>query len=275
MPYSRSLHAYCLPEFFAEPPQSWELRLREISPVRPDMDHLILRKFDPKNPDGSDRGWLHHDRPIWAVYSARPIALMDTERAEQFERHWSELPIDQQEGRKAVVSDYQHFVWHSRGLYVKPFLILQGEWGGTPTAYTETEQAFLRASDCFDEPLPIGMFPGCAFDERVVAQIANRDRLLQCANRYEDLIKKDSAASKKAETDAAQRVFRETYIDTWKLMIQPSADFYSHWMKRSENRESLPPAPDPVKRNIGRWKEHWLEHGVVVGAGPAKQTRIH
>jgi hypothetical protein len=275
MPYPRTLQAYCPPEFFVEPPASWVRRLAEIAPERGDMDHLVFRCFEPKEPDGSDKGWNHKDRPIWALYAAKPIRLVEKDRASQFEKHWSELPDIQQEGRKAVVSDYQHFMWHSRGLYVKPFLILQGEWGGTPTAYTETEKAFLRASDCFDEPLPIGMFPACPFDERVVAQIARRDRMLQCANRYEDLVKKDSSESQKAETESAERLFRETYIDTWKIMIQPSADFYSHWMRRSENRESLPAAPDPVKQNIGRWKDHWLEHGVILGAGPAKQTQIH
>lgn len=275
MPYPHNLQQYTPPEFYAQPPESWTRRLAEIAPERGDLDHLVFRCFEPTEPDGSDRGWLHKDRPTWALYSAKPIRLVDKERAKQFELHWSELAKDDQEGRKSVVSDYQHFMWHSRGLYVLPFLILQGEWGGTPAKYTETEQAFLRGSDCLDEPLPIGMFPACPFDSRVVKQIANRDRMLQCANRYEALARLDTPDAKKAETDAAQRTFRETYLDTWKIIIQPSADFYAHWMQRSEHREELPPAPDNVERNVGRWREHWLEHGHVLGTTPAAQRLVH
>lgn len=274
MPYARTLQQYCPPEFYREPPADWVRRLREISPLRADLDHLVFRCFDPKEPNGEDKGWVHKDKPIWALYSAKSTRLVEKERAAQFEKHWSELPEAEQEGRKAIVSDYQHFMWHSQGLYVKPFLILQGPFGGTPAQYTDTERAFLRASDCVDEPFPIGMLPACPFDERVVQQITKRDRLLRCANRFEALAKMDTPEGKKAEEEAAEKMFRETYLDTWKVIIQPSADFYGHWMRRSENRESLPAAPEPVKKHIGSWKEHWLQHGSIPGAGPAAQRIV-
>lgn len=274
MPYQRSLHQYLLPEFFAEVPESWERRLREVSPIRSDLDHLVFRKFEPVNPDGSDRGWLNPERPQWTLYRAKPIRLVAEHRAKQFEKHWSELHEVEREGRRALVSDYQHFMWHGRGLYVEPFLILQGEWGGTPAKYTEQEIAFLQGSECFDEAYEIGFFPACQFDERVVKTIALRDRMLNCANDLAALSAMDSPESQKGETEAAALVKRETILDTWKIMIQPSADYMSHWMQRSEHRDQLPPAPKEVEDNVGHWREHFLEHGAIPGARIANQRQI-
>jgi hypothetical protein len=263
------LAAYCLSEFHREPPPEWEKRLREVSPIVSDLDHLRFRWFE------GHPSWNHPERGQWTLYAARPIRLVEEGRAEQFKKHWSELPKTEQVGRRAMVSDYQHFMWHAQGLYVRPFLILQGEWGGTPAKYSETEIAFLDSSDCISEPFPIGFFPACQFDERVVKTIAMRDRLLKCANDYAETAKLDTPEGLKAADDAAQYVRRETYLDTWKIMIQPSVEFMQHFLKRSENRETLPAAPTGLANTISQWREHYMEHGVVLGALPAIQRRVH
>lgn len=275
MPYPRSLQSYTLPEFYELPPDSWERRLREVSPVVSNADHLRFRYFAATNPDGSDRGWNYPERGQWALYSCRPIALVHPDRASQFSKHWSELPEHQQGGRQAVVSDYQHFMWHTQGLYVTPFLILQGEWGGTPAKYSPSEQAFLSASNCITEPYPVGFFPGCPFDERVVNQITRRDRMLKCAGDYDEVLKLDRPDAIKRESDAAELVRRETYLDTWREMIQPSVEFMGHFLKRSENREMLPQAPEGLANDVSQWREHFLETGHVIGAKVAHQRQVH
>ena len=157
MPYQANLHQYALPEFFREPPREWVQRLAEIAPDMPNLDRLVFRYMEPTHPDGTDRGWNCPERGQWILYSAKDIRLVDKDRAAQFAKHWSELFTEaEQVARKSVVSDYQHFMWHARGLYVRPFLILQGEWGGTPAKYTEKEVAFLQASGMLDEPFPVG-----------------------------------------------------------------------------------------------------------------------
>lgn len=274
MPYDRSLQRFTPAEFYREPPPEWERRLREVSPILPSVDHLVFRWFEPTNPDGSDRGWNHNERGQWMLYAAKPIRMVEKDRASQFEKHWSELDAMQQEGRKAMVSDYQHFMWHSRGLYVKPFLVLQGAWGGTPAKYTEREIAFLQASDCLDEPYPLGFFPACPFDERTVKTIALRDRLLQCANDYDALAKLDTADAMKAETDAAQLHKRQTYLDTWKVMIEPSAEFMKSFLRTKEADRVLPRAPEGTAKAVAQWRDHWLEHGSILGASPAIHRKV-
>lgn len=269
-----SFYTASLPEFNTLAPDDWERALREVSPILSHTDHLVFRYFAPIDPDGTDRGWLHNERGQWVLYSAKDIRLADKDRAEQFAKHWSELSPEQQEGRKSIVSDYQHFMWHQRGLYVKPFLTLQGEWGGTPTKYTERETAFLQASNCLDEPFPIGTFAPCPFDGRVVKQIANRDRLLQMANDYDAMAKLDTPDAMRAETDAAQRLKRETYLDTYKIMIQPIKEFFESYIRTKEAARVLPAAPPGTARAIAQWRDHWLEHGSIIGAGPAAQKQL-
>lgn len=268
MPYQRSLQQYCLPEFYREPPPEWERRLREVSPVLPNLDHLIFRWFEPHD------SWQHDERGQWALYAAKPIRLVEKERAAQFEKHWSEMPIGHQAGLASVVSDYQHFMWHAKGLYVKPFLILQGPWGGTPAKYTEREIAFLQASNCLDEPFPIGSFPACPFDERTVETIAKRDRLLQMANDYDALAKLDTPDAIAREETAAQRLKRETFLDTWRVMIQPSVEFMQSFLRTKEADRVLPRAPEGTTTAVAQWRDHWIEHGAIIGAGIAGQKRV-
>lgn len=274
MPYALSLQAFTPPEFYREPPIEWDRRLREVAPEMPNLDRLIFRYVAPTNPDGSDRGWCHNERGQWVLYSAKDIRMVEKERAAQFEKHWSELHESAQAGRRAVVSDYQHFMWHARGLYVKPFLILQGPWGGTPAQYTEREIAFLQASNCIDEPFPLGMFPACPFDERTVTQIGLRDRLLQLSNSYDALAKLDTPEAMKAETDAAQLLKRQTFLDTMQVMLAPSVEFMKSFIHTKEADRVLPRAPAGTANAVGQWREHWLEHGAILGANPASSKRI-
>lgn len=275
MPYQASLHQYVEPGFYAEPPESWERRLRELSPEMPGLDRLVLRCIDPTNPDGSDRGWNCKDRPQWVLYAAKPLHLVEPGRKEQFTKHWSELATEgERVARRVVVSDYQHFMWHTKGLYVRPFLVLQGEWGGTPAKYSDKEIAFLEASDCFSEPFPIGSFPACPFDDRTVQTIVMRDRLLRCSNSYEDLANLDAPLAMKNETAEAELLRRRTFLDTWKEVMRPSVEFMQRFMHTKEADRVLPRAPEGTNDAVAQFREHWLEHGSWVGVQPAHMRRV-
>lgn len=279
MPYPHTLAQYTTPDFFAEAPASWERRLREISPVLPGVDHLVFRRFSPHET------WNHPERPQWVLYSARPIALVEKGRAAQFATHWSDIPLEHltdecpfpggaREARKAVVSNYQHYMWHACGLYVTPFLILQGEWGGTPAKYTEREKRYLDGAGAMSEVPPIGFFPACPFDERVVAQVTARDRLLKACNRFDDLEKMDRPLAKQAEDEAAELSFRETYLKTWAAIVQPQAEFMQSYLRKSESHQALPAAPVGLANTVARWKEHFLETGQILDANTPMNRRL-
>lgn len=268
------------PEFYREAPADWVARLAEVAPEMPNLDRLVFRYFSPVNPDGSDRGWNHSDQGQYVLYTAKPLRMVEAGRAEQFTKHWSELPSlsggglsGEQVSLKAVVSEYQFFMWHTKGLYVQPFLILQGPMGGTPAKYTEAETAFLQASACVADPFDIGTFPACPFDERTVKTIAMRDRLLGCDNDLAELARLDTPEHRKGETAAAQLLKRNTHLDTMAVILAPSVEFMKSYY-RTKAAASLRPAPEGTTRAVAQWRDHWLQHGSVIGAGPAKQTKV-
>lgn len=275
MPYALTLQEYTKPEFFAEAPESWESRLREISPVLPHLEHLGFRKFEAR-PDWATSEFNHQpDRPMWAVYTRRPKQLVSTERAEQFRLHWSELPIEGQAGRRALVSNYQHFMWHSAGVEVRPLWFLQGEWGGTPAMYSQRELAYLRASAAATEPFGPGMFTPCVFDERAVRGLLERDRLVKACGRFDELERMDRSGALKSEDDAAELLFRETYLDTLSVLMAPAVEFMKSNIGKTEVSAALPPAPEGLANTLATWKDVFKETGRMPGVGTAPMRKVY
>lgn len=284
MPYSRTLQSYTRPEFYAEPPGAWERRLREISPVLPNTAHLRFRKFDPRPDWGESPFNEQPDRPLWAIYRAVPRALVHPDRAAQFERHWSELisKEDESQGRmtgaavarKALVSDYQHFMWHTAGLEVSPVWLLQGPMGGTPLCYTPRQVAYLRGVGAETTPLAPGLLTPCVFDERSVAAILKIDRLIQADNNFDALEKMDRSDAKKADDEAAERLYRETYLDTMAALIAPNIEFMKTQRGKAEVNEYLPPAPKGLENTLATWKDVFKETGQMIGVGHATTRKV-
>jgi hypothetical protein len=266
MPYA--LQAFYLPEWERPAPEGWERRLREISPITEKLSHLRFRFREP------DQEWFHADRGQWMLYSCTPRALIDRDRAEQFLLHWSELSPEKQVGRKSVVSDYQHFMWHVHGVEARPFWILQGEWGGVPAKYSRMEKRYLDAMNAVSDELPLGFLPACQFDERAVRAIQKRDRLVQAGMRLEELERINGLLALAAVDQAAEEAFRKTFLDEWIETMKPQADFMRHWLSRSENRECLPAAPAGLSSTISMWQDEYVKTGTVIGAKVAASRAV-
>lgn len=279
MPYPKTLQAFTRPEFYEEAPAEWERRLREISPITPNMAHLGFRKFAPRE-DWRESPWnTQPDRPLWAIYTRTPKHLVTPEKAECYRLHWSEVPTTEQVGHRAIVSDYQHFMWHVHGVEVFPLWFLQGEWGGTPAKYTRRETRYLDASGASSVPFAPGTFTPCVFDERAVRGLLQRDRLLQACNRYDELEKMDRPAFKKAEDDAAELLFRETYLDTLSVLMAPAVAYMKSSIGKAEIAEEvranrMKPAPDGLANTLAQWKDVWKSTGTMLGVGLAPSKKV-
>jgi hypothetical protein len=282
MPYDLSLQSYTLPEFYAQAPISWERRLREISPVTSNLSHLRFRKFEPRE------DWLFPNRPIWALYACTPRHMVEPMTAAGYEKHWSELPLrpesdfpeSEQMAQRAMVSDYQHFMWHTQGVMPRLFWLLQGEWGGTPAKYTARERRYLAASGAVDEPFPIGWFRGCPFDERAVTAIQKRDRLLQSGNNFDALEKTNRTDWKKAEDDAAELVYRETVLDSLAVLNAPAIEFMKSQIAKDEFADAeragwLPPAPVGLDRTLASFRDVYKETGRMPLVSAASVRTLH
>ena len=264
MPYSHLLDRYVLPEFYAEPPVTWEARLREVSPKVDKMSHLRFRYMAPH------ASWPFHERGQWLLYSCTPRQCFSPLQTEKYNRHWSEFGTEGERlARKSSVSSYQHFMWHTQGVEARPFLVLQGQHGGTPAMYTRREARYLDAINARSTPLPPGVLPACVFDERTVKQIQSRDRFIAAGMRFDDLEKRDTVAALAREDSEAERLFRETYLDEWMATTQAQADFLKSYLRTKEADHSLPRASRQVADAVSQWKDVWKESGVVIGAQAA------
>jgi len=280
MPYPRTLNQYVLPEFEAEAPVSWEQRLREISPILPNTSHLRFRKFAPREDWKESPFNLQPDRPLWAIYTCLPRYLVEPLTAAGFAKHWSEeSTVAEQAATRALISDYMHFMWHTRGLYVKPFWLLHGEWGGTPMKFTDRERRYLDATGQESIPAPPGAFTPCPFDERAVAKVLERDRLVQAGNRFDELEKMDRPEYKRAEDDAAELVYRETVLEHLAAMAQPAAEYMKSQVGKREIDAAvvsgfLKQAPEGLPNVLATWKDVFRETGQMIGATAPMQRKV-
>jgi hypothetical protein len=264
----RSVQQVITPEFTARPPDAWEARLREISPITDRMDHLRFRWRTPKE------FWNCPEQGQWELYACTPRALADPLEVEKYAVNWRDLPTWLQEGRKSTVTDYQYYMWHEHHVEVRRFWILQGPGGGTPARYSIRERRYLDGMGYVSDPFPLGFFPACPFDERSVQSILERDRLVKACHRFDDLVKMDRPEALKAEDEAAERVFRETYLETWSRMMQPQKEYMKTQLAKSETAEYLPPAPAGLASVLDQWKDHYIQHNSMLGLKAASSRAV-
>jgi hypothetical protein len=268
MPYPRTLHEHLLPEYSREAPPDWERRLREISPITDTTDHLVFRWMEP------DESWRYQERGCWMLYGALPRHLVPKQRAGLFEKHWSEMPKAKQMGRMSSVSTYQHFMWHTKGLDVIPFWVLQGSAGGMPYRFTKQEARMLELDGQAGEPPPVGYFPPCPFDERVVNQVLLRDRLLQVGMDLTRLAKLERPETLRAADQQAEEDYRRSFLRWWDATLEPQREFMmSQQFKSVGTQQLLPDAPAHLPDVLSMWRDHFIQHGVVIGAGNARSRR--
>lgn len=271
MPYSSGLQQYLPAEVFAEPPEQWERRLREVSPITDRMEHLRFRfragKPSMLHPDAQRRG-------VWELYACTPRALVPREDAVCFVRHWSEMPKDQQVGRRAIVSSYQHYMWHVHGVYARRHWVLQGEAGGTPAAYSRLEERLLDAEGWLSDPLPIGALPPCPFNELTVAAILERDLYWKAGGDVDEMSRRGTSDMLKSQWEDAERQFRKKWLGWWHRQMAPQAEYMKSYLGTVEADNTLRRATKAEANACDVWREQFVDTGVVPMAGIASSTAV-
>lgn len=243
-------------------PSDWLRRLREISPVTDRVSHLHPR-------------W-RADFSEWWLYQATPAALLDAGRVAQLGVHWSSLPKAEQQGRKVFVTEYQFYMYRTARVDVVPFWILQGSrflTGGTPYAFTAREQKLLSASGQPDEPIPPGTLPNVPFDERVVAAIQARDRVLKHGGSLDAMQKASTTDALKKDDEQTEREYREAFLAWNNTNNAASRDFLSWYYRQKESHDVLPPAPAGLANSVADFRDRYIESGSL-GAGPASSRLL-
>ena len=207
-------------------PPEWERDLREISPKSEAHSHLV---FAWKEPPGEP------ERGRWCIYEATPEPLVRTERLMELQSppYWS-LPTKEERHTQAQqVSAYQWEMYRRYRVDVRPFWCLQGEEGGTPFHLTNIEQRYLRMMGLPDYPLPMGALPYAPWDNRVKAQLLERDRLYRLGGSIDRL--KGEAVIERQE---AEKTFRRRFFDWFSAKMQPQSELMA-WISKHEDADRV------------------------------------
>lgn len=246
-------------EWVQQPPDGWEARLRAISPIVDRTSHLRFR--------------YRASVEQWELYECTPAHLLDAGRVAQLTQHWSELPTDQQIGRRRFVTEYQHYMFRTHHVEARRFWVLQGKQGGTPATYTDREQKLLESVGESGDVPELGMFPPCPFDERAVQAILARDNLLKSGYDLDVLAKSQRPSALKAQDDQNEKDYRKAFLGWWYQEMQPMSEFLKYYHRQTEAQYTLRPGTPEISNAVSKWAEFFVETGQVIGAEtPSSKT---
>jgi len=248
------------PEWVRPTPHGWEESLRGISPIVDRTSHLRFR-------------WRANVEQ-WELYECTPLHLIDPDRVKQLSVHWSQLPKDQQRGRRTFVTEYQHYMYREHKVDARRFWVLQGNRGGTPAAYTERERRMLEImGECPDVP-PLGCLPYAPFDGRAIKAIQQRDRLAKHGYDIDALEKAKTAESLRIEDEEAEKDYRRAFLSWWSNEMKPMSEFMKWYLGKSESDHTLRRATRDEANAVSQWKDHFIETGVVLNAGQVSNRAL-
>ena len=241
-------------------PESWERRLRQISPIVDKTSHLRFR-------------WRQATEQ-WELYECSPITVLSESRVKQLTKHWSELPESEQQGRKLFVTEYQHYMFRVHRVEAQRFWVLQGNHGGTPAAYTDREEQMLRSINEPTEVPPPGLLPYAPFDERVVKAVQARDLLMKYEGSLDKLQKSVSSEEQQRRANEIAQDYRKSFLGWWREEMAPMSEFMKWYLRTSESDQTLAKATPQMSNAVTQWKDHFIETGDVLNATSAVSTKL-
>ena len=212
-------------------PKEWEDRLRAMSPKTDTHSWLLLT-------------WMakpgHPNTGRWVLYECVPANLVPTEMVTRLSGapYW-EIPKEERPGREALVSPHQWLLWRQHQVWARPFWILQGNDGGTPMAYSELEQKYLKMAGQPTVAPALGALPYAPFDSRVERAILRRDRLVKAGGSIANLRRAATSEEMKRETEEAEKQYRKAFLQWWGDRLKPQSEFLEWYTRRTEADRTL------------------------------------
>ena len=234
-------------------PAEWESRLRAFSPISTRTSWLAFRWADgvPDEPIGR-----------WMLYECSPT-MSDEIRSYLGGTPWWAMPKDRQPGRRQLVSAYQWEMYRKHRVWARPFWCLQGDRGGTPTAYGELERKLLHLAGKPTDPPTYGSLPFAPFDARAERAIREREALWTLGKKIDRLTQQGVAEHLKAESVEAEKQFRAKFLAWIDETFAPQVDFLDWYTRKTEADMILPKATDDEVNAAAKHAELFVETGLV------------
>lgn len=246
-------------EMTRQVPPEWERELARISPRDSGLSWL---EFHWQFVLGKVRGqWI--DRSRWVLYEMQPTRFISPHRRRMLEQPPPRLlPESIRYGRLSVLTDWQHEVHRTRGVFPWAVWVLQGNQGGTPAYYSRREELLCKAMGMPDRPPPVGTLPYAGFDWRVIEQILMRDQLLAAGMQLDAIADADRIGQRvQREIESADRAFRWQFINWFTGTLAPSADFLTWFTRRTEADRVLRQASLAEVRAASQLEDTYVETG--------------
>lgn len=244
-------------------PFPWLQRLREISPITDRTSYLHPH-------------WIEREE-CWVLEDCMPAQMLTKDTLTQLSTHWSALPKGRQMGRRRFVSEYKFWMFQTYRVEARPFWCLQGSKyiiGGTPISFTDREERVLEALGRPCEPVPVGILPNVPFDERVVAAILARDRLLKVGGNLDALEKQNRPDALRAADEETERQYRKQVLAWNREANGPASEFMQWFAHQKEADRVLPRRAVGSANDPTDWQDHYVETGTMLGATMPNSRQI-
>lgn len=241
-----------------QPDPQWETDLRACNPISEHFTHL--------------RFYWYRAGARWVLYDCLPAHLIrDDETKYGPTMTGQELlaafngppPRMLEDWQQVGISDMQHEMYRLHKVFALPFWVLQGDKGGHQVAYSPWEQNLLIAKGLPAEPPKIGSLDPCPFDQRVIAQLNQRNRRIKLGERLMKMSGTKEFAD--AEMEVLQREIREAEMAFVESQMQPIADMAMSLVAgsntRSEHADQIVRVPDGTAAKAADAYQQYKETG--------------
>lgn len=258
--------------FERDVPPDWIRTLRALSPKSDEVSWLYLH-WEPGDP------WVPGQR--FVLYQMLHESFVDFELVRELdgphprsEGHMCSVKVPGQfqclcrrktegwRGGPSAVTLTQWQLYRATGYVPLPFWIIQGTTGGHKWAFDEQERDMLKMADLPSEPPPLGFLPYAPFDERVVKQIVQHNRLLQMDQTISEYRRTMGAGYEAHKADVAKQM-RKNWMGYLATQMQDVNELFIRAAKNGE-MDNLPKSNIDYVKLEELASAHYVETGRVL-----------
>lgn len=199
--------------WFKEPSGHWLTELQRMTPAASRLSHLTIR-WEPGRPALPVQRWMLYEMiPFSELAPVYQEGFWESEHKDSFGWRWNYAALE------------------ATGCLGTPFWVIQGNKGGHPWKYTQSQQSWMRLANKPQDPPPPGSLPYAEWDRRVLLQVMVYDRLQRAEANLKNAFAGKRADDERAVREATVKMLGETIDDAiadakWKIPYEdlPTAD---------------------------------------------------
>lgn len=209
------------------PPPEWVAALRAVSPKSETHSWAWLR-------------WLPTDQR-WALYEMVPFAGISELWHELLQGPHPDTDPD------SLITPFQWEMYRAHRVHARPMWIIQGTNGGHLYTFDQATRELAKAAGRPAEPPAPGALPYAPFDQRVVRQLIQHDRLTAARRDLAQVRKQSTGAAYLASVREAKKEARAAMLRFIDAQFGEADEFVTKATKAGELDDTKPVDRDWVR----------------------------